>query len=370
MQYMDNTGIFSFKEQANKLITVVNNFKRISLDDRSKDRIDIELIKKMLSVLEEVSKFKEVNNGNIKILEYLDELSPFTRENETSKFSTEILRFSEENVNIDENLIEYGLNRFLYFIALIATEISYRHNVIAPNIQESPIKAIVYKMQIFADYYSTTKDKDNETTATLKNYAKYYASRIHVQYNKKIEAIAEEAKKIIPQALEKNAGSLSKVFGKLLFWKKAGKGVIIISLFFMALFLIGVPVLSYMYWWNFSYTDPFSYMMILLGLKILSSITVEVLLIYFFRILLGNYYKIKTEIMQLENRKALSDFLPTYVMFSTFNKDNSIIEQFSKFIFKPLVPNPEDIPKMTDGLETLAKLIGKFRSNAAGQDGV
>jgi len=103
-------------------------------------------------------------------------------------------------------------------------------------------------MQRFSDYYSTTKAEDDETTATSKDYVKYYASRIHNQYNKEIETVAEEAKKIIPKALEENASRLSGEFDSLLEEKRWSKRITLAVLCAISFALAYIPYNTYTRW--------------------------------------------------------------------------------------------------------------------------
>jgi hypothetical protein len=93
--------------------------------------------------------------------------------------------------------------------------------------------------------------------------------------------------------------------------------------------------------------------------RIITPIALEILLIYFFRIILRGYNKITTEITQLQNRWILTNFLPAYAEYAKNNKNNPVLEHFSNFIFKPLISDANDIPKLIDGVKVVANFDKK-----------
>lgn len=92
----------------------------------------------------------------------------------------------------------------------------------------------------------------------------------------------------------------------------------------------------------------------------ISFITIEALLIYFFRICLNNYYSARDECLQLEIREALCKFAPHYVAFSDGEDDK--LSDFAKHMFSPMVSNVSKSPHPIDfagQLTDLAKAIKK-----------
>lgn len=99
-------------------------------------------------------------------------------------------------------------------------------------------------------------------------------------------------------------------------------------------------------------------------LKDITPVALEILLIYFFRIILRGYNKITTEITQLQNRGMLTNFLPAYAEYAKNNENNPVLEHFSNFIFKPIISDANDIPKLIDGVKVVANFDKK--DNPAG----
>lgn len=92
-------------------------------------------------------------------------------------------------------------------------------------------------------------------------------------------------------------------------------------------------------------------------------ITIEVFLVYYFRIILHNYNSIDEQILQLENKSALLKFISHYI---GYKKDNAVenddISKFEDIIFSKISPNMKTIPTSPDVIslvEKVAKIIKK-----------
>ncbi len=95
-------------------------------------------------------------------------------------------------------------------------------------------------------------------------------------------------------------------------------------------------------------------------------ITIEVLLIYFFRVVLIHFRSIKAQLLQLELRTSLCQFIQSYSSFATEikQKDASALEKFENLIFSGLISNEENLPSTFDGTEQLVKLIKSIKSSS------
>ena len=91
--------------------------------------------------------------------------------------------------------------------------------------------------------------------------------------------------------------------------------------------------------------------------------SMEVILIYFFRIILINHRSVKAQIIQIELRKTLCQFIQSYVKYSSKiqEKDKATLEKFEKLIFSGILSNPENIPSTFDGMEQISKLLKESR---------
>ncbi|MBA4214220.1 MAG: hypothetical protein C0449_14185 [Polaromonas sp.] len=92
-------------------------------------------------------------------------------------------------------------------------------------------------------------------------------------------------------------------------------------------------------------------------------LTIEVILIYFFRVVLAQFRSVKAQVLQLDLRIALCQFVQSYAEYSTKIKkdDPTVLSKFEAVVFSSLVPDSEGIPSTFDGAEQLANLIKSIR---------
>lgn len=92
-------------------------------------------------------------------------------------------------------------------------------------------------------------------------------------------------------------------------------------------------------------------------------ITIEVILVYFFRVVLSQFRSVKAQILQLDLRIALCQFVQSYAEYSVKVKkdDPNVLAKFESVVFSSLVPDSEGIPSTFDGTEQLANLIRSIR---------
>ena len=85
-----------------------------------------------------------------------------------------------------------------------------------------------------------------------------------------------------------------------------------------------------------------------------SLVVVEVLLIYFFRISLQNYYAARDEAMQIDIREALCRFAPHYTAF--YEKTDGCLDDFARHVFSPLTSKMNDAPHPVDVVGNVGKI--------------
>jgi hypothetical protein len=97
--------------------------------------------------------------------------------------------------------------------------------------------------------------------------------------------------------------------------------------------------------------------------KLVPLIGVELILIYFFRVTLKHYYSLQTQIMQLDFRYSLCQFIGAYSEYSRKIKaaNGSALDKFESLIFSNLLSESDNIPSTFDGLDNLASLINNMR---------
>lgn len=87
--------------------------------------------------------------------------------------------------------------------------------------------------------------------------------------------------------------------------------------------------------------------------------SLEIILIYFFRVVLFNFKSVKTQILQIQLRQALCQFIQNYVDYSVEinNKNKGLLDKFESLIFSNILADSEKLPSTFDGLENLVNLI-------------
>ncbi|TOF71502.1 hypothetical protein CGJ16_24825, partial [Vibrio parahaemolyticus] len=100
-------------------------------------------------------------------------------------------------------------------------------------------------------------------------------------------------------------------------------------------------------------------------LTLLPLISVEIILVYFFRIVLHNYKATKTQIVQIELRQTLCQFIQSYAQYaSTIKKDDeTALEKFENLIFSGIMSDSEKLPATFDGIEQLSSLFKSVKGS-------
>ena len=97
--------------------------------------------------------------------------------------------------------------------------------------------------------------------------------------------------------------------------------------------------------------------------SMLPIIGLEFVLIYFFRVVLTHYHSIQTQIMQLELRQSLCQFIQNYAEYAKKIKtdDKDALEKFENLIFSSILSNPDKVPGTFDGVEGLTSLLKELK---------
>ncbi|EJL6763074.1 hypothetical protein [Vibrio cholerae] len=99
-------------------------------------------------------------------------------------------------------------------------------------------------------------------------------------------------------------------------------------------------------------------------LKFIPLVSIELILIYFFRIILINYRSAKAQIMQIELRQTLCQFIQSYAEYASEikAKDASSLEKFESLIFSGILSDAEKLPSTFDGLEQIVTMLKSLKS--------
>ncbi|SMF37013.1 MULTISPECIES: hypothetical protein [unclassified Pseudomonas] len=95
----------------------------------------------------------------------------------------------------------------------------------------------------------------------------------------------------------------------------------------------------------------------------MSLIGLELVLLFLFRVALHGYRAVKAQLIQIDLRMALCQFIQGYVEYAAQvrKSDSQLLERFEQLIFSGIVTSEGAIPSTFDGFEQLASLISKIK---------
>lgn len=138
-----------------------------------------------------------------------------------------------------------------------------------------------------------------------------------------------------------------------LFWSLLGMGLLILSPLVFEIAFAATGIYS-------GITLSIDHLVILIPV-----ISIEIILIYFFRVILLNHRSVKAQIMQIELRQTLCQFIQSYAGYSSEIKkqDSSALEKFESLIFSGILSDPEKLPSTFDGVEQIGSLIKSIKNS-------
>jgi hypothetical protein len=89
----------------------------------------------------------------------------------------------------------------------------------------------------------------------------------------------------------------------------------------------------------------------------------ELLILYFFRVALQNFRSIKAQLLQIDLRMTLCQFVQSYAEYSKDAREGGagLLDRFEQIVFSGIVNDESAIPSTFDGLDKLGELVGKLR---------
>ena len=226
-----------------------------------------------------------------------------------------------------------------------------------------------YSLMLLNDYLG-----NKSFQASLKNYGEnikkieQQSITLKETSNKIQKSFDEEMQKSVDEKLEKveqlsdtlknlkqgfNFVALSDRFSRMLNEKKSNKIWILLLLFLIAIIISAIP--AYKFFSDGGVNLTWQQIAISAGL--------ELVLIYFFRVVLFHYRTVQTQIMQLDLRLSLCQFIQSYAEYAKEIKtnDKDALDKFENLIFSSILSSDEKIPSTFDGLEQLNSLIKQFK---------
>ncbi|MDV7341515.1 hypothetical protein RYZ26_18035 [Terasakiella sp. A23] len=159
-----------------------------------------------------------------------------------------------------------------------------------------------------------------------------------------------------------NFVGLSKGFNDIETSKRAGRKWLLGFLIAMGLVTIAVPLIGIFIKLQFGL--QLQWIGIFDGALEMAALLlpIEVICIYYFRILLKNYLSMSAQIVQLELRQALCAFIQSYVEYKKELGNDISIDKFEEMIFSGITMEPGQIPQTFDGLEKFAGAINALKA--------
>lgn len=245
------------------------------------------------------------------------------------------------------SFLSYGDKNFRHFSEENKQNISYANYIMPAQI----IKQMLHSAEIksFMDF-----QKKTENAAEMKK-------RWDAEITQKTTIFEEFSEKIKRLTSEYNFVGLQHGFKSIYDEKKSdlktSRNILI------ALGAIAITPLIFQL--SIFYFDHEFFVQRLTELKYIAPVflAIEILLLYFFRIALQNLNSIRLQLLQLNLRMTLCQFIQSYADYSgdIKNKNNSSLEKFESIIFSQIAPDESSLPSTFDGIEQLAKLIQSAR---------
>lgn len=213
--------------------------------------------------------------------------------------------------------------------------------------------------EAFLNYESNAKNAENNVKK-FEEYIEEKKSEFHCfieDKEKTVRVLADELKK---QKTAFNFVGLSEGFGNLLSNKKSAKWLSFFILLAIGGSLCLVPYAYIRTIIDFSsetINEPYMW-------KLAIPFTgLEIILLYFFRVTLNHYNSLQTQIMQLELRQSLCQFIQSYADYAKEikEKDGSSLEKFENLIFSSILSTPDKVPSTFDGLDQLANFVKEIK---------
>jgi hypothetical protein len=191
------------------------------------------------------------------------------------------------------------------------------------------------------------------------------ASDLKQEWDKEIKAKSEEIE-ALRDGLSRitttyNFVGLVKGFESLASAKKGERLRSFISLLALGALMV-VPVAAQL-WFTANHIDTIDSHRNTLVYSLPPLIALEVILLYLFRVVLLHFRGIITQLLQLNLRISLCQFIQSYSEYSTKIKkqDANALEKFENLIFSGITSDSETLPSTFDGMEQIAKLVNSIR---------
>lgn len=193
-------------------------------------------------------------------------------------------------------------------------------------------------------------------------------SRIHKknwddEYSKHTEKLDALSKNIKNLASEYNFVGLVNGFKNLRSQKNRELKWPFATLITLGLLIIATPLAQFIFVTSHIETIDGSRTALLYTIP--SLVAAELFALYFFRVVLLQFRSVKAQLLQLDLRIALCQFIEGYSEYakSMRKSDGEALSRFEALIFSGLVTDETNLPSTFDGLDQIANIVKSIRSN-------
>ncbi|MDN4966007.1 hypothetical protein QYY51_17820 [Enterobacter hormaechei] len=284
---------------------------------------------------------------------FIRELSSPTSEENLNLLFSSCFRFYMENYIFDKQnhfqltaaIKDFGIYRQNEFDKAAADQITYALREMPLNIMRQLLMGDTVKS--YREYLSRAndlQDASNHWDEILKdNLAKSQALN---------DSLVMQLNKFNFVGLYKGFAELGENKKNELFWAKIMMftlGVLIPIPLIIEAFLLTNADITSSAWSNF--------------IRILPILSLTIILIYFFRVSLMNFNSVRAQLIQIDLRKSLCQFIQNYAAYAKDIREQNtdLLVKFEEVIFSNIMPSEDKIPSTFDGLEQLTNLIGALK---------
>ncbi len=186
------------------------------------------------------------------------------------------------------------------------------------------------------------------------------AEKVLIDFNDELDKKASRAE-LLKSTLESyttafNFVGLNEGFQNLRDGKLTAARINLGILFFLGLAMAGVPVAKLvMDFMQVGLVESYGFYLSALGL--------ELVLIFFFKVCLHNFKSIKAQLLQIDLRMTLCQFIQDYARYASEikSKDKDLLSGFEKIVFSGIVTSEESIPSTFDGIEKIAEIVAALK---------
>ncbi len=303
---------------------------------------------------------RELDTKNRKIIEKLFKV--LESHQETSFEKDDISKLTDFITKISENKEETKQVEFKQdFIKLINSILKKLDMNI--NEEDDNSANLESKIQIFEKKFNDYIPVLNE----IQDVSAYYED-IHenmVSLDQKLEDVSKKEKILESikeynnkEIAENNFTLLSSGFASILNEKKTKLTHLSDLLIVFGIFILLIPTLIIC-------ADIFHWRILFYPSSVLALITIELFIIYYFKIFLHNYNELKEQILQIDNKQALLGFISNYLKFKDTNSiTDSSIERLEEIIFSRISPELKQSPTAPDLASIIDKIIKVIKGNS------